>query len=256
MLPHFREDVCSILARDPAAKSAWEVVTCYPGFHAIALHRLAHWFWVRGMRWMGRWVSHWARWLTGIEIHPGALIGRRVFIDHGMGVVIGETAEVGDDCTLYQGVTLGGTSLESVKRHPTLQRGVIVGAGAQVLGGFVVGEGAKIGSNAVVVKPVPAGATVVGTPGRIITPDLDLSEKARAEKAAALGFSAYGITRDVDDPIAKAIHALLDHAVETDRRLDQALKCLEASGIKTEGLESAKKVQDCFDPNYLGKIVD
>lgn len=253
MLQHLREDIRSILDRDPAAKSAWEVLTCYPGLHALSIHRLSHWCWLKELRWLGRWISQFGRFMTGIEIHPGATIGRRVFIDHGMGIVIGETAEIGDDCTLYQGVTLGGTSLNQGKRHPTLERGVIVGAGAKVLGGFTVGEGAKIGSNAVVVKPVPAGATAVGNPARVFEPEQQQVELARAAKAESLGFSAYGITRDLDDPVAKAIHALLDHAVETDRRLDLAIKSLQAAGIRCEGLESGA---DHFDPGYLSRIVD
>jgi serine O-acetyltransferase len=253
MLQRLREDIRSILDRDPAAKSAWEVLTCYPGLHAIAFHRLAHVCWRADFRWLARWISQFGRWLTGIEIHPGATIGRRVFIDHGMGIVIGETAEIGDDCTLYQGVTLGGTSLNQGKRHPTLERGVIVGAGAKVLGGFTVGAGAKIGSNAVVVKPVPAGATAVGNPARIVEAEHDEVARARAAKAESMGFSAYGVTRDIDDPLAKAIHALLDHAVETDRRLALALKSLEAAGIRCEDVEAGK---DHFDPQYLSKIVD
>ena len=253
MFQRLREDIQSILARDPAAKSAWEVLTCYPGLHAITLHRVAHVCWRNDWRWLARWLSNWGRWLTGIEIHPGATIGRRVFIDHGMGIVIGETAEIGDDCTLYQGVTLGGTSLNGGKRHPTLERGVIIGAGAKVLGGFTVGEGAKVGSNAVVVRPVPAGATAVGNPARIVEPGAQKAERARAEKAEAMGFSAYGVTRDMDDPLAKAIHALLDHAVETDRRLDLALRHLEAAGIRCDDIAPT---QDGFDAKYLSKIVD
>src|SRR3569832_877285 len=164
-----RSDIRCILDRDPAARSTWEVITCYPGLHALVMHRVAHRYWTNGLRWFGRFTSHVSRWFTGIEIHPGAQIGRGVFIDHGMGVVIGETAEIGDGCTIYQGVTLGGTSLyKGAKRHPTLGRNVVVSAGAKVLGGFVVGDGAKIGSNAVVIKPVPAGATAVGIPARII----------------------------------------------------------------------------------------
>ncbi len=169
MFNNLREDIACILERDPAARSKLEVITCYPGLHAIMTHRLAHRLWQADLFWLGRLVSHIGRMLTGIEIHPGAQIGRRVFIDHGFGVVIGETAVIGDDCTIYQGVTLGGTRLyKGTKRHPTLGRGVVVGAGAQVLGGFTVGDGARIGSNAVVVKPVPAGATAVGNPARII----------------------------------------------------------------------------------------
>lgn len=251
MFDRLREDVASVRQRDPAARTGWEVLTCYPGVHALALYRLAHGAWRRQWYWLGRFISHLARMLTGIEIHPGARIGRRVFIDHGMGVVIGETAEVGDDCTIYQGVTLGGTSLyRGTKRHPTLGSGVVVGAGAQVLGGFTVGDGAKIGSNAVVVKPVPAGATAVGNPARVL--DADWAE-ARAQKADAMGFSAYGVTRDMDDPLSKAIHGLLDHAVETDRRLREILLRLEAAGVR---LDDSVAVTDDFDPAGLGKMVD
>src|SRR4029078_7508196 len=154
MFDRLREDVASIIERDPAARTAWEVLTCYPGLHAIVMHRWAHWCETRGGKWRGRFISHIARGLTGIEIHPGATIGRRVFIDHGFGVVIGETAEIGDDCTIYQGVTLGGTSLtRGAKRHPTLGKGVIVGANSQILGGFVVGDNARVGSNRVLPEP-------------------------------------------------------------------------------------------------------
>src|SRR6058998_346748 len=169
MFSRLRSDIQCILDRDPAARSKWEVVTCYPGFHALVLHRGSHWLWKRDLRWLARFLSLFSRWLTGIEIHPGATIGDGVFIDHGMGVVIGETAEVGDGCTIYQGVTLGGTTLfRGTKRHPTLGAGVVVGAGAKILGGFTVGDGARIGSNSVVVKEVPPGAMVVGIPGRIV----------------------------------------------------------------------------------------
>src|ERR1700726_3216332 len=168
MFNRLREDIAAIRERDPAARSAWEVVTCYPGFHVVVLHRIAHACWGSGWRWLGRFVSQFARFLTGIEIHPGATLGRRVFIDHGMGVVVGETAEIGDDCTLYHGVTLGGTSWKAGKRHPTLGRGVVLGAGAKVLGPILVGDHAKVGSNAVVVRNVPAGATAVGIPARIV----------------------------------------------------------------------------------------
>jgi serine O-acetyltransferase len=251
MFARLREDVASVLERDPAARSAWEVLTCYPGVHALFLHRLAHALWRRRIHWPARFISYFSRWLTGIEIHPGAVIGRRVFIDHGMGVVIGETAEIGDDCTIYQGVTLGGTKLyRGAKRHPTLGARVVVGAGAQVLGGFSVGEGAAVGSGAVVVKPVPAGATVVGNPGRIIEPGRD---ELREAKAREMGFSAYGVTAGADDPLSKAIHGLLDHAVETDRRLKSLLAALEKAGIV---LDESMASKDAFDPNYLGKIVD
>ncbi len=162
MFERLREHIATIRAKDPAARSSLEVLLCYPGLHAVLVHRLAHYLWQAGLVTPARAVSHIGRFLTGIEIHPGARIGKRVFIDHGMGVVIGETAEVGDDCTIYQGVTLGGTSLNGGKRHPTLEAGVVVGAGAQVLGPFTVGAGARIGSNSVVVKAVPAGATAIG----------------------------------------------------------------------------------------------
>ena len=181
MLTEIRENIDCILERDPAARSRLEILTCYPGLHAIMVHRLAHRLWRGNWHWLARFISHLGRMLTGIEIHPGAQIGRRVFIDHGFGVVIGETAEIGDDCTIYQGVTLGGTRLyKGAKRHPTLGKGVVVGAGAQVLGGFTVGDHARIGSNAVVVKPVPAGATAVGNPARIVEhqPEIDPSHAA------------------------------------------------------------------------------
>lgn len=251
MFSRLREDLASVRERDPAARSTLEVLTCYPGIHALMFHRLAHRAWARGWHWVGRFISHISRFLTGIEIHPGAVVGRRVFIDHGMGVVIGETAEIGDDCTIYQAVTLGGTSLyRGAKRHPTLGRGVVVGAGAKVLGGFTVGDGAKIGSNAVVVKPVPAGATAVGNPARIVDPDRDA---AREQKAEQIGFSAYGVTRDMDDPVAKALHGLLDHSVETDRRLQAIIARLEAAGVK---LDEAVDPSDDFDANRLSKMVD
>lgn len=235
MFQRLREDVASVLDRDPAARSAFEVLTCYPGIHALFIHRMANACWRRGFLWLGRFLSHIGRVLTGIEIHPGATMGRRVFIDHGMGVVIGETAVVGDECTIYQGVTLGGTSLyRGAKRHPTLGRGVVIGAGAQVLGGFDVGDGAKIGSCAVVVKPVPAGATAVGNPARIIeatAPGVEDEKKRRAEQA---GFTAYGVTRDMEDPMAKALTALVDHALESDRRIECLLKKLERAGIQLD----------------------
>jgi serine O-acetyltransferase len=225
MFARIREDIACTFERDPAARSTWEVITCYPGFHALLIHRIAHRLWRLRLRWLARLVSHASRFLTGIEIHPGATIGRRVFIDHGMGVVIGETAEIGDDCTLYHGVTLGGTTWNKGKRHPTLGRGVVIGAGAKLLGPFAVGDGARIGSNAVVVKDVPAGATAVGIPARVILGEQD---KTREEKAAKLGFSAYAVTSKAeDDPLAKAVQGLLDHSVEMDKRIDLILKQIE-----------------------------
>lgn len=221
MFERIREDLASVRTRDPAARSTIEVLTCYPGVHALWLHRIAHRAWKGGWYWLGRFVSHLARFATGIEIHPGARIGRRVFIDHGMGVVIGETAEVGDDCTIYQGVTLGGTSLyRGQKRHPTLGCSVVIGAGAKVLGGFTVGDGAKVGSNAVVVKPVPAGATAVGNPARIIEarPD-DEPAAAGGTVTGGVRFSAYGVTRDMNDPLVQAVQALQARLDETEHEL-------------------------------------
>ena len=251
MLRHLREDIRSVFDRDPAARSFWEILTCYPGIHALFMHRLAHWLWRRRLRWLARFTAHVSRFFTGIEIHPGATIGRRFFIDHGMGVVIGETAVIGDDVTLYHGVTLGGTSWNKGKRHPTLEDGVVIGAGAKILGPITIGRGAKVGSNAVVTKAVPAGATAVGNPMRI----LDNSEKERQRRAQAekLGFSAYALANDQDDPLIKTIHGLLDHAAETDRRLAMLVKELEAQGVKCD-----EQVQpaDHFDPEYLSKLVD
>ena len=210
MFKQLREDIASIFARDPAARTTFEVLTCYPGLHAVYIHKLARWFWTHGLRWLGRFTSNAGRWLTGIEIHPGAIIGRRVFIDHGMGVVIGETAEIGDDCTIYQGVTLGGTTLyRGTKRHPTLGAGVVIGAGAKVLGGFTVGAGAKVGSNAVVVKEVPAGATVVGIPGRVV------EEAAQREPH----FAAYAVEQGQDDPYAQELRRLSEHSAELEAAL-------------------------------------
>jgi serine O-acetyltransferase len=250
MFSRLREDIRSVFDRDPAARTSWEVLTCYPGVHAALMHRLSHWLWTRQLRWLGRLVSHLARFLTGIEIHPGATIGRRFFIDHGMGVVIGETAVIGDDVTIYHGVTLGGTSWTKGRRHPTIADGVVIGAGAQVLGPITVGARAKVGSNAVVVKDVPAGTTAVGNPARII--DNEQAQK-REEKAGQMGFSAYALAAKQDDPLAKAIHGLLDHAVETDRRIDSLLKKLEGSGVC---VEDELATADKFDPKYLSKIVD
>src|SRR5690606_1278094 len=209
MFQRLREDIACILERDPAARSTWEVLTCYPGLHALVMHRIAHRCWRGGWHWLARFVSHRSCMCTGIEIHPAAVIGRRVFLDHGMGIVIGETAEVGDECTIYQGVTLGGTSLyKGEKRHPTLGRGVVVSAGAKVLGGFTVGDGARVGSNAVLLKPVPPGATAVGIPARIIEAKADA---VREEASSRMGFSAYGVTQG-DDPVAQAMKGLIDHA--------------------------------------------
>ena len=250
MFSRLREDIASVFERDPAARSTWVVLTCDPGFHALTLHRISHWLWSARMRWLARFLSHFTRWLTGIEIHPGATIGKRVFIDHGMGVVIGETAMIGDDCTLYHGVTLGGTSWSKGRRHPTLEQGVVIGAGAKVLGPITLGKGSKVGSNAVVVRDVPAGGTAVGIPARIVE---DRSEIDREVKAGQMGFSAYAVTRAEDDPLAMAIHGLLDHAVETDRRIEALLKTMERCGV---ALEDDVATADNFDPKLISKIVD
>jgi serine O-acetyltransferase len=227
MFQRLRSDIRCILERDPAARSRWEVVTCYPGLHALVLHRFAHALWTRNVRWPARVVSLFSRWLTGIEIHPGAKIGDGVFIDHGMGVVIGETAEVGDGCTIYQGVTLGGTSLtRGAKRHPTLGRNVVVSAGAKVLGGFTVGDGARIGSNAVVIKPVPAGATAVGIPARIV----------RHEKKSGEPFRPYGLT-GADDPVSQAVRGLIDSAASQEHQI--AMLWQEIERLRMEKGEKA-----------------
>ena len=217
MFDHLKEDISIVFERDPAARTHLEILTTYPGVHALIMHRFSHWLWQARFYWLGRVFSHIGRGLTGIEIHPGATIGHRVFIDHGMGVVIGETAVIGDDCTLYHGVTLGGTSWNKGKRHPTLEQGVVIGAGAKVLGPITIGAGAKIGSNAVVVKDVPPNATAVGIPARILE-----EEKAKAEAVKAK-FSAYAIGGDDDDPIAKALQGLLAHVSKQDADL-HALK--------------------------------
>jgi len=248
MFPQLREDIASIIKRDPAARTAWEVLTCYPGLQAIAVYRAAHWCWAHNLKWLGRFISHIGRILTGIEIHPGAVIGRRVFIDHGFGVVIGETAEIGDDCTIYQGVTLGGTSLsKGKKRHPTLAAGVIVGAGAKILGAFTVGEGAKVGSNAVVLKEVPPGATAVGNPARVI----EKTDGATSSDAATRVFSAYGITPDADDPLIEALRGLINHAATQEHQLKGILNALKSAGIPYEEMPESEKV----DPNQLNKLV-
>ncbi len=240
MFSRLRSDIQCILDRDPAARSTWEVLTCYPGLHALVLHRRAHWCWMHGLKWLGRFISHIARGLTGIEIHPGAIIGKRVFFDHAMGVVVGETAQIGDGCTIYQGVTLGGTSLyKGAKRHPTLGKNVVVSAGAKILGGFVVGDGAKIGSNAVVIKPVPAGATAVGIPARIIPSKTGESADVTTQDPK---FSAYGITLE-DDPLSTAMRGLIDNASGQEAQIALLWQAIE----KLSAQPSAAK--DCVPDN-------
>jgi serine O-acetyltransferase len=238
MFTRLRSDIQCILDRDPAARSTWEVLTCYPGLHALVLHRRAYWCWTHGLKWLGRFISHIARGLTGIEIHPGAVIGERVFFDHAMGVVVGETAQIGDGCTIYQGVTLGGTSLyKGAKRHPTLGKNVVVSAGAKVLGGFEVGDGAKIGSNAVVIKPVPPGATAVGIPARIIPSKTGESADVTTDPK----FSAYGITLE-DDPLSTAMRGLIDNASGQEAQIALLWQAIEK-------LSAGQPVKDCVPEN-------
>jgi len=231
MFSRIKEDINSVFDRDPAARTSFEVILNYPGMHAIWIHRLSHRLWCADWKLLARVVSTFSRWLTGIEIHPGAKLGRRVFIDHGMGVVIGETAEIGNDVTLYHGVTLGGTSWKAGKRHPTLEDNVVIGAGAQVLGPITIGKGGKVGSNSVVVKDLPANATAVGIPGRIVpekaTKDEDTQREAAAQK---FGFDAYAVSHDNPDPVAKAIGRLLDHVHLMDDRVSALCKEINTLG--------------------------
>jgi serine O-acetyltransferase len=255
MFARIRSDIQCVLDRDPAARTVWEVVTCYPGLHAVWLHRPAHWCWTHGFKWLGRFISHLARWLTGIEIHPGAKVGERVFFDHAMGVVVGETAEIGDGCTIYQGVTLGGTSLyKGAKRHPTLGRDVVVSAGAKVLGGFEVGDGAKIGSNAVVIKPVPAGATAVGIPARIIPSKT--GESVDVTEQGTKKFQAYGITQD-DDPLSQAMRGLIDSTASQEHQIALLWSAIEKLSQVRDGdcvpKDAARK--ECFEAEKLNQLI-
>ncbi|MDH5469021.1 MAG: serine O-acetyltransferase [Gammaproteobacteria bacterium] len=231
MFDRIREDIKCVFERDPAARNAFDVLTTYPGIHAILMHRWSHWLWTHELKWLARVFSNLARWYTGIEIHPGATIGRRFFIDHGMGVVIGETTEIGDDCTLYHGVTLGGTSWDKGKRHPTLHNNVVIGAGAKVLGPIVIEDGVRIGSNAVVLKSISSGMTVVGVPGRLVHPpgERDAKRQAIAEK---MGFDAYGATSDMPDPVANAVNGILDHIHVMDARLEEMCRGLKELGAE------------------------
>ncbi|MFV0283071.1 MAG: serine O-acetyltransferase [Castellaniella sp.] len=263
MFDQLREDIARIHERDPAARSRLEILTCYPGLHAILVHRLAHGLWRRGWYWAGRFVSHLGRLLTGIEIHPGARIGRRVFIDHGFGVVIGETAEIGDDCTIYQGVTLGGTRLyKGEKRHPTLEEGVVVGAGAQILGGFTVGAHARVGSNAVVIKPVPAGATAVGNPARVILPE-DQPAPTASEAPAPTSTGASqpdGMTSDSGAEPVAARAAGSPCQEETPRPQSEwaarPLQELLQRGRAASATEHAAVPQEDFAPYGVGRADD
>jgi serine O-acetyltransferase len=257
MFARMREDIRAVFERDPAARNSWEVLTCYPGLHAVWFHRLAHAFWTHGLKWLGRATSNLGRWLTGIEIHLGARLGRRLFIDHGMGVVIGETVEIGDDVTLYQGVTLGGTSWNKGKRHPTLEDGVVVGAGAKVLGPFTIGKGARIGSNSVVVKEVPPGCTVVGVPGHLVKcKDAETTmPEHRVAMAKKIGFDAYGLTRDMPDPVSNAIGAMLDHLHVLDTRLEQMARLLADRDPRFRQLDVPKLEVPDFDTEVQESVV-
>ena len=224
----------------------------------MVMHRWAHACWHMGFKWLGRFISNFSRWVTGIEIHPGAKLGERVFFDHGMGIVIGETAEIGDGCTIYHGVTLGGTSLyKGAKRHPTLGKDVVIGAGAKVLGGFTVGDGAKVGSNAVVTKPVPEGATAVGNPARIIQEDADVQREATASK---MGFSAYGVTQN-DDPLSQAMRGLIDNAASQEHQIAMLWQALEkmnseAGNSATLQMPGDAAKRETFEAEKLNQLLD
>ena len=235
MFGRIREDIRTVFSKDPAARSVIEVLVCYPGLHAVVSHRIAHWMWNHKLRLLGRILSHLNRFVTGIEIHPGANIGNRFFIDHGMGVVIGETTEIGDDVLMYQGVVLGGTSLEKEKRHPTIESGVVIGTGATVLGPITVGEGARVGAGSVVVKDVPPGGSVVGVPGRI-----------------GLGFSTEEMQAlehgSLPDPIADAVRFVMDNQEKLSQRIEKVEK---VSGLdqheESEVAEKRRKIEEVFE---------
>ena len=208
------EDVRSVFARDPAARNVFEVLTCYSGVQAVLFYRLTHFLWRYRLYWLARFISTFARWVTGIEIHPGAVIGRRFFIDHGMGVVIGETAIIGDDCMLYHGVTLGGTTWDKVKRHPTLKNGVVIGAGAKILGPIILGENVRVGSNSVVVRSIDDNETVVGIPGRIV--------RKKAEDGDSFDSYAANSSGTSNDPTIQAVNSLIERLAEMEERLDNS----------------------------------
>ena len=241
MFDNIRHDIAVVLERDPAAKSKLDALISYPGVHALIYYRMANWAWKKRFFTLGRFISHVGRFLSGIEIHPGASIGKGVFIDHGMGVVIGETAEIGDNVTLYQGVTLGGTSLDGGKRHPTLEEGVIVGAGAKILGPILVGKNARVGSNAVVVKPVMENATVVGIPAKVVQPPEEKKDK---------DFCAYGMTTDeIPDPIARSLEGMFDMVCGLKSRVEE----LEIELAEREAREIARKPESKRKPPTKSK---
>ncbi len=218
----FIEDIQSVFERDPAARNTFEIITCYSGVQAMLFYRLTHRLWLLKLKWLARFVSMLSRWFTGIEIHPGATIGRRFFIDHGMGVVIGETAEIGDDVTLYHGVTLGGTTWKKGKRHPTLGNNVVIGAGAKILGPITLGDHVKVGSNSVVVKSIEAGKTVAGVPGRVLKDKTIKSDH----------FDSYAVGGSEDDPTIKAINSILSHLHDVDSQLHKVSKELNIKDQK------------------------
>ncbi|MBQ0725624.1 MAG: serine O-acetyltransferase [Cycloclasticus sp.] len=257
MFDQLKEDIKIVFDRDPAARNTLEVITTYPGFHAVLLHRANHWLWQSKLKFLARFLAYFARWLTGVEIHPGAVIGRRFFIDHGMGVVIGETAVIGDDCTLYHGVTLGGTSWQKGKRHPTLGNGVVVGAGAKVLGPITIGNEARIGSNAVVIRTVPDGATVIGIPGRIVTEASTKPSPEQEAMAKKIGFDAYGASQEMPDPVAVAINSMLEHIHTMDKEMKQMCHEIKSLGGKIDerAVEEISNgpVDDGTGPSCQGK---
>ena len=229
MFNRIKEDISCVFDRDPAARNTFEIITTYPGVHAIVMHRFSHALSNKGFKWLARVMSNVVRLYTGIEIHPGAVIGRRFFIDHGMGIVIGETAEIGDDCSMYHGVTLGGTSWSPGKRHPTLGNNVVVGAGAKILGPIMINDGARVGSNAVVVKEVPEDTTVIGVPAREVIKS-DVTQKNREQIANKMGFDAYGATQDMSDPVAKTVNRMLDHIHKMDEHMNKMCKQIQHLG--------------------------
>jgi serine O-acetyltransferase len=250
MLARLREDIQCVMDRDPAARNAFEVLTTYPGLHAILLHRVSYRLWHWKLRWLARLLSTLTRWLTGIEIHPAARIGRRFFIDHGMGVVVGETAVIGDDCTLYHGVTLGGTTWNKGKRHPTLANNVVVGAGAKVLGPITVAQGARIGSNAVAIRDIPPGATVIGIPGHVVKKST-VSHKERQAIADKIGFDAYGLTQNLPDPVSEAINRMLDHIHAMDQEMEAICEAIRRLGGNVEAVKLPDLKQCEIEPGYV-----
>jgi serine O-acetyltransferase len=247
MFEQLREDINIVFERDPAARTKLEVLTTYPGLHALIFHRLNHWLWNSNLKFIARFISFFARWFTGIEIHPGAVIGKRFFIDHGMGVVVGETAVIGDDCTLYHGVTLGGTSWQKGKRHPTLANGVVVGAGAKILGPIDIGNDARVGSNSVVVRSVPDGATIVGIPGRIASAEVTAPSPEQEALAKKIGFDAYGTAQEIPDPVAVAINGMLEHIHTLDKEMEQMCNEIKSLGGKVDAKQVTELTSEPID---------